>query len=539
MTRLFRTTGGARRGAAAALALLAAAACTDVTTEPRSAISNNNVFGDPSAYRAAVAKLYGTLALSSQTGPGEADIQGIDAGFGQYLRLLWNLQQLPTDETVLAWNDQSAGVQDLNTQLWTPANGSLAAMYARIMLQATLAGEFLRQTADDQLATRNVSTALRADIARYRAEARFLRALSYWHAIDLFGSVPLVTESTPVGAAAPPQVTRQQLFDFVVSELQTIRTELPAANRADATQYGRATQAAADMLLAKLYLNAAVYTGSPRWADAQAAAQRVIASGAFTLDPSYQRLFLADNHTSPEFVFTVPQDGARTQNFGGTTYLAHAPIGNRLNDNATRDFGIDGGWFGLRARPEFVTLFTGLGADRRGAIIFGEGQTLNISSLTEFGQGYLVPKYRNVTSSGRGGSDLTFADIDYPMFRLADAYLMYAEAAVRGNASAADRATALGYVNALRTRAAAPTIADAQLTADFLLDERARELYWEGHRRTDLVRYGRFTGGAKVWQFKGNAQVGTATPDFRNLFPLPAQELTANPGLTQNPGYGG
>src|SRR5690348_9153098 len=191
MTRHMRTR---TRVGAAALAALAAGAggCTDVTTQPRSAVSSANVFNDAGAYQAAAAKLYGTLALA---GPGDADagssdIQGIDSGFGQYLRALWNLQELPTDEATLAWNDQSAGVQDLNSQTWTTNNGTVTAMYARVMLQATLASEFLRQTSDEALATRNVSAAQRTDIKRYRAEARFLRALSYWHAIDLFGSVP-------------------------------------------------------------------------------------------------------------------------------------------------------------------------------------------------------------------------------------------------------------------------------------------------------------------------------------------------------------
>jgi hypothetical protein len=230
MNRTLRTT------AVATLALLSAAACTDVTTQPRSAIGASNAFGDPGAYRSAVAKLYGTLALSGSGGAGKADIQGIDAGFGQYVRVYWNLQQLPTDETVLAWNDQSAGVQDLNTQRWTPSNGSVTAMYARILLQVTLAAEFLRQTTGEQVAARGASSDLRAQVNTYRAEARFLRALSYWHALDMFGRIPLVTEETPIGAAAPPQASRQELFDFVVRELTTIRDSLPAANRADGTQ---------------------------------------------------------------------------------------------------------------------------------------------------------------------------------------------------------------------------------------------------------------------------------------------------------------
>lgn len=557
MTRSIRTTTpaprGARRpsvlrlGAAAALAGLAAGACTDVTTPPRSAVSSENVFNDAGAYRAAVAKLYGTLALA---GPGDADagssdIQGIDSGFGQYLRAFWNLQQLPTDETTLAWNDQSAGVQELNSQTWTTENGTLTAMYARILLQATLASEFLRQTTDERLAQRAVTPAQRAEITRFRAEARFLRALSYWHGIDLFGSLPLVTEDSPVGGSAPSQSTRQALFDFVTRELHAIRGDLPAANRADATQYGRATQAAVDMLLAKLYLNAQVYTGTARNDSVVAATQRVITSNAFQLDPRYQNLFLADNHTSPEMIFAVPVDGARTRTYGGTTYIAHAQYGPDVGGvQVGRDLGLNGGWYGLRARREFGALFTGLSGDQRGgiqtgvrAIVFTEGQSLTLTKQVDnYGEGYRIHKYRNVTKAGVGGADQNFVDIDFPMFRLADAYLMYAEAVTRGGGGGA-RPTALGYVNALRTRAGAPTIADGELTTAFLLDERARELFWEGHRRTDLIRHGAFTGGTKLWQFKGGTPAGSATPATNNLFPIPTVELAANPGLQQNPGY--
>ena len=532
----------ARATALAALALLAAAGCTDVTTEPRSAISSANVFNDATAYRSAVAKLYGTLALS---GPGDTDgdIQGIDPGFGQYLRAYWNLQELPTDEATLAWNDQSAGVQDLNSQTWTPANGTITAMYARIALQTVLAANFLRETTDERLTARGVPQAERAEIARYRAEARFLRALSYWHAIDLFGSVPFVTEESPIGGSAPPQASRQRLYEYAVAELTAIRDQLPAGNPADATQYGRATQGAVDMLLAKLYLNAPVYTGTARHAEALQAAQRVI-QGSYRLDDRYLDLFLADNHTSPEIVFAIPQDGARTRTFGGMTFIIHAAFGPDVGGvEAGRDLGINGGWYGIRARRNFADLFDGLTGDVRGsirtgpqAIVFATGQTPDLTTQVDnFGQGFRINKFRNVTSTGAPGKDNNFVDTDFPVFRLADAYLMYAEAALRGGGGSP--ATALQYVNALRTRAGAPTITQSELTVDFLLDERARELFWEAHRRTDLIRYGRFTGGTKLWQFKGGVQGGRATEAFRNLYPIPAAELAAGPGLVQNTGY--
>ena len=556
MTRLIDRTTAARNarrrlafriGAFVATAVLAgAAACTDVTTAPKSSVSSGNVFNDPGAYRAAVAKLYGTLALA---GPGDADagssdIQGIDSGFGQYLRAWWNLQELPTDEATLAWNDQSAGVQDLNSQTWTPSNGTVTAMFARILLQATLSSEYLRQTTDAKLDERGVTTTLRADIKRYRAEARFLRALSYWHGIDLFGRMPLITEESPIGAGAPAAATRQVLFDFVAKELHEARADLPAANRADATQYGRATQAAVDMLLAHLYLNAEVYTGTPRYDSVLVARQRVIANGTFSLDPKYQNLFLADNNTSPEIIFAVPVDGARTRTYGGTTYIAHAEFGGDVGGvEAGADLGLNGGWYGLRARREFAGLFDGLTGDVRGAIrtgdpaiVFVEGQSPTLTKQVDnFGEGFRIHKFRNVTKAGVGGSDQNFVDIDFPMFRLADAYLMYAEAVARG--AGGSRSTAVGYINALRTRASAPQIADPELTPIFVLEERGRELFWEGHRRTDLIRYGMFTGGTKLWQFKGGAANGTATDTKFNLYPIPAVDRASNPNLEQNPGY--
>src|SRR6267378_81001 len=200
----------------AALLLLAAAGCTDLTVEPQSTVTESNIFNDPSSYLAFIAREYAGLAVSGQQGPaGLPDISGIDEGFSQYLRLYWETQELPTDEAVIAWND--IGLPEMNTQTWTSQSTMVVAMYYRIFFQVAMANEFLRQTTDAKLNGRNVSSALRADIAQYRAEARFLRALSYWHGIDLFGNIPLVTEADPLGAAAPKQSTRTAIFDFVVS----------------------------------------------------------------------------------------------------------------------------------------------------------------------------------------------------------------------------------------------------------------------------------------------------------------------------------
>ncbi|HEX6746931.1 MAG TPA: RagB/SusD family nutrient uptake outer membrane protein [Longimicrobium sp.] len=514
--------------AAAALLLVGAAGCTDITTEPESSVTGSNIFNDPSSYRAFLAKIYGGLQVTGQQGPaGGADIEGIDEGFSHYLRQYWQLEELPTDEAVIGWGDD--GLPELNTQLWGAANPFLAAMYYRIFFQVSLVNEFLRETTDQKLQGRNAGTDLVNQVHQYRAEARFLRALSYWHGIDLFGNVPLVTEDFQIGATPPTQSTRAEVFNFVVSELNAIRGSLPAAG---AGEYGRADRGAVDMLLAKLYLNAGVYTGTPRLADALVAVQNVIGSGAYSLDPSYRHLFLADNNTSDEIVFAVPSDGAHTRTWGGMTFLVHAAVGGNMN---SANYGIDGGWWGLRVRPEVYNLYSA--GDARGAFFFTSGQTNDIGSIGNFNDGVGAPKYSNVTSGGQPGSNATFPDTDFPMFRLADAYLMYAEIFLRGGGGT--QAQALAYVNALRQRAygnATGNITAAQLTLPFIKDERARELFWEAHRRTDLIRFGTYTT-AGIWQWKGGVKPGKVTEAFRDLYPIPSSELLANPNLTQNAGY--
>jgi hypothetical protein len=516
-------------GATVGLVLVATAACTDTVVEPKSTITETNVFNDPSSYKQFLARVYAGLAVSGQQGAaGQPDIQGIDEGFSQYLRLYWEAQELPTDEAVIGWGD--VGLPEMNTQLWAADNSFVVAMYYRIFFQVGMANEFLRQTTDELLDARGATSALKGQVGQYRAEARFLRALSYWHAIDFFGNVPLVTEDDPLGSTPPQQSTRVDIYNFVVSELEDIKGELPSPG---ASTYGRATGPAASMLLAKLYMNAEVYTGSADWGNALTAVQDVINSGAYSLDPNYRHVFMADNHTSPEMIFPIIQDGLRTQTWGGVTFLIHASCGGSMS-NAT--YGIDGCWWGLRLKQQAYNLFAA--DDPRREFFYTADQNVEVSSIGDWAAGIPAPKYTNVTSGGQSGSHATHVDTDFPVFRLGDAYLMYAEVVLRGGGGS--RAEALAYVNALRERAygdASANITDDELTLPFILDERGRELLWEAHRRTDLVRFGQFTGGDYVWAWKGGAEAGQATQAFRDLYPLPESELVANPNLTQNQGY--
>ena len=506
-------------------ALMVTSCVKDLNLTPKdpNIVTSLTVYSTPAAYKEGLAKLYATFALSGQQGPsGQADIAGIDEGFSNYLRQYWNAQELSTDEAVMAWND--ASIKDFHWQTWAPNDVFIAAVYSRIMYTVALSNEFIRAT----------STSKDADIMKYAAEARFLRALAYSHAIDLFGNPPFVTEADSPGAFFPKQTTRAALFTYIETELKAIETLLGAPK----FEYGRADQAAAWTLLAKLYLNAKTYTGQDKNTECVTYCNKVIAAG-YTLNTIYANNFTADNNISPEMIFPITNDGQHTQSYGGMTYLIHAQIGGSMSP---AKFGVGGGWGGIRTTKALVNKFpdvTGT-ADKR-AMFWTDGQKLDINDIGQFTDGYAITKYSNLTSTGAAAPHAhpDFVDTDYPMFRLADVYLMYAEATLRGG-STGNATTALGYVNALRTRAygnANGNITSAQLTLDFILDERSRELYWEGTRRTDLIRYAKFTGGTYLWPWKGKVAAGTSTETFRDLYPIPSNDLGANPTLKQNTGY--
>lgn len=493
-------------------------------------------FEDPDAYKQFLAKLYAGISLSGQEGPaGSPDLAGLDEGFSNYLRLYWKMQELTTDEALIAWNDGT--IQDLHTQVWTSGNEFIRTMYSRLMYQVALTNEFLRQTTDAKLDERGVAADLRAEIQTFRAEARFLRALTYWHAMDLFANPPFVTENDPIGAFLPPQIARADLFDFVEAELLDILDDMAAPR---ANEYGRADRAAAWMVLAKLYLNAEVYTETPRYADVITYTNNIINAGYVIPDVPYTYSFQADNDSNgaqDEVIFTIPFDGLRTQAFGGMTFITHAPVGGSMDPD---DFGINGGWFGVRTTPTFVELFPGEeDSDDGRALFYTDGQNKDINNVSTFTDGYTLTKYRNLDVNGNPGSDSSgdHTDIDFPMFRLADAYLMYAEAVVRGGGGSMSEA--VSYINQLRARAYGDNsgnVSQGDLDLDFIIDERGRELYWECHRRTDLIRFKQFSNNG-VWQWKGGVPQGTTTESFRDIMPLPATDLGINTNLEQNEGY--
>ena len=511
--------------------------------EPPIGLSSVDVYKDADNYEKVIAKLYAGMSLSGLHGPsGNPDIVGIDEGFSQYIRVLWNLQELPTDHAICRWND--VGIPEMCKMEWSADNSFVKAMYSRIYFQIPIANVFIKESSDESMNDKGFSTEQQNEIRIYRAEARFLRALSYYHAMDLFGSVPFVDESTPIGVFYPQQIERAELFDWLENELIAIENTLTSPSQ---VPYGRASQAAAQSLLAKMYLNAEVYTGTSRWSDCITYCNKVINTGAFALDNNYSNLFMADNHSSSEIIFPICFDGQYTQTWGGTTFLICAALGSTMDAS---DYGMNNGWNGLRATPTFVNIFTDSTLDTRWKFhTSGEkvisGDTVTIYQDVNIGEvltncpdtsGYLVGKFSNLDQMGNPGShvSLTHSDTDFPMFRLADVYLMLAEASLQNG----DAGTALTYMNYIRERAYQGSSYNfSSVTLNDVLEERSKELYWECTRRTDLIRYNKFTGSDLLWSFKGGATDGSSVDNRFNLYPLPTYDIVNNPNLVQNSGY--
>ncbi len=549
-----------------AAALLLAPACTkDLDRTPTYDLSADVVFKDAAGYKAQLAKVYAGFAVTGPNGPdaSSGDIQGIDQGTSDYIRQYWSAQQLTTDEAVIQWGDP--GVQDWHNMNWTSSGVLIRGLYSRLLYEITICNSYLQESTSSKLSSRGITSTDGTNIANYRAEVRFLRALSYYHLLDLYGNPPFADETAPIGTSTlPKQISRADLYAYIASELQLIVGDKTGSSDllkdARTNEYARADKAAAYALLAKMYLNGVTYGGTSAapacYTNAAIYAKKVVDAG-YTLVPNatsgnqlarngYGKLFLVDNNVNnTEVIFPIVFDGKVTQSYGGTTFLTHASVsGTAGADWSPVPYGIGGGWGGTRTTPSLFQQFPDTAADERGSF-HTAGQTLNVTSLTNFSNGYVPIKFRNVTSAGAAGTDPTFVDTDYPMFRLADMYLTYAEAVARGGTG--DANLALQYVNTVRNRAfkgqpggTAGAVTAATLTANnlqFFLDERSRELHWEATRRTDLIRFGKFTKNYS-WQWKGGTSItGNDVDDHLQLFPLPSSELSINTNLKQNAGY--
>lgn len=510
----------------AGLTLLILASCKkQLNLQPPNTTTGSIVFSSDSGAKEALAKVYGAFALTGSGGSGSSDLGGIDAGTSDFVRMLFYAQEFTTDEAVCAWNDP--GVPDLHNMSWTSSDVILEGLYARIMYQVTVANAFIQQASKV-----NLPGTAGTDLAHYMAEARFIRAFDYYEMMDLFGNSPFITDKEAIGTN-PTYITRASLYDYVVSELKSLDSagSLVAARQ---NEFGRADQACVWALLARIYLNAQVYNGTADWADAITYSSKVIAAG-YQLLPKYQNNFLADNGTSAntEQILSIAYDGNNTQNYGGTTFIINAEIGGSMSPSA---YGVPGGgWGGNRVTSSIVDLYpTGDGR----SLFYTSGQKEAIAAIGTFTDGYPNIKWQNVTSTGTTPAGASvYATTCFPLFRLAEQYLIYAEATLRGG-TGGSQTLALQYFNDLRQRAYGNSNGNmTSITLQDVLDERGREMIWECVRRSDLIRYGLFTSQNYVWPWKGGVASGTGVDGHYNLFPLSSTDVNANPNLKQNPGY--
>lgn len=531
--------------------LTSATSCvSDLDQYPHTETTSKDVYTSLANYEAVLGKIYAAMVTSGQGKGGDnKDMESVlnkGAGF-DYMRMFINMQECGTDEFASTWltGEQTTGLTYLS---WDANDAWVSDMYYRIYYNIALCNEFLRNAN-----SANFSGADAEKMKEYKAEVRFMRALFYYHALDFFRNIPMVTENDPVGSFIPPRYTPQQTFDYIESELKDcVGDMLPAST----CPYGQASQGAAYTLLAKLYLNSEVYTGVPKYTECKEACWKVMNMG-YSLEDNYSKLFNADNDKrTNEIIFALPVSAEHTVSWGSSTYLVCGQVSMSNANQNVADYGVTAGWSEFRLRPEFVDKFTQTDIDGNGdkrCKFFTNGQSKDVTSMTDETAGYLSEKWSNLKDDGTTASNTGDAgvDTDFPLFRLADVYLMYAECVVRlhndwdnwagGSDAESDsrKKGAIYWINKVRERAYgkgkgqvwSSNFANDDEFLQFILDERARELYHEGYRRTDLIRYGQFTTNKYIWQWKGGVHDGQAVDSKYNIYPIPNTELTANPNL--------
>lgn len=533
---------------------------------------------DPNFKANALGICYSGIAVSGISGAVSSYVGGLDPGTSAYLRTIFTLGEFPTDELTWIWpNDEGGSLGDLIACTWSSSNTIVYGAYYRLLGHIAICNQFLANTADDT----------DAETLEMRAQARVLRAYSYYNMIDLFGQSSFITEEAEVGAA-PVQASRLEVFNFIENELtEIVDQKLISENPV----YGRVGLDGAEALLARLYLNAEVYSGTARWADCQARCENIIRrhqGGGFVsptdgtatgLAKEYLYLFCEDNKqympggsnkAENEILFGIAFDQDMTQSYGGPTFIVASTITNSTMC-PRQNYGCSGEWACIKGIKQMAERFYGLPHDKRDdlwirGIYPGEDYSdefLGFTSAWGTTGGNVIIKFTGNTIAKNPAAvdyskpltlfdgqydangvwqpnyDATvFMSTDQPIIRLADIYLMYTECYINGGVG--DRQKALNYINYIRERAGSPAFNSAELTKKNLMDERSRELYLESVRRTDLIRNGMFVGPQQtVWQVKGNINnmEGTRIDDKYALFPIPNAVLNSQPDFKQNPGY--
>ncbi len=523
-------------------ALLGTTSCVnDLDTQPldKDELVSNVVFkADINAYTQSLAKIYAGMVIGgNKGGDADQDVKGIDGGSqASFLRVLWNMQELASDMAHCAWNDP--GIPDFNHLSWDSSSPWIKGSYYRLAYQINLANAFLRETTDDKLKSRGCNEQVKKTIKEYRAEARFLRALTYMYALDLYRNYPFFDENSPIGSKRPKQIMKKDLFNYVEKELLESEKSLAAPVVGWNENYGHANKAAAWAALSRLYLNAETYVGVKKYTECITYCKKIINAG-YELEPKYADMFKADNDHSKEMIFPLRYEGDQTMTWGGMTALLCWGSSQFQEETNAK-----GAWQGVRAKSSLLKLFTNENEykkDTRFSMLRLDG-TKNVEIVKEGDfkdNGIPVTKFCNLNKNGSKPAS-NEAYVDFPLFRLGEIYLNLAEAVLRGG-TGVTKNVAMGYLNQLRKRAykdktSAP-IDDNNFTLKFLLDERGRELFFEAQRRTDLVRFGKYTSADYVWPWKGGVAEGKGVDDKYKVFPLPSDDIGSNLNLKQNDRY--
>jgi hypothetical protein len=506
---------------AAAVVLLLSSACTDLTEVPSSSITPENFYRNETEAIGGLASVY-------------AQMRCCDGGIGSY----YGVSEVTTDEIIVPtrgtdWYDNGKWL-DLHRHTWTANspgtldninNAWLGSFNGVARANVVLA------------ALEHVDFATKPVIV---AELRALRAWYYYTLMDMFGGVPIVTTTE---IKPRERNTRAEVFKFIEDELIAARPDLP--DKWPAAMNGRITKGVADAILASIYLNAEVFTGTvteaglqkgaARWQDAVTVSDRILNSGVYTLAADWRSNFRADNGNSPENIFVIK-------------YLNQPDLGLVFAMSILHYNQYSGGsapWNGFSTLAETYNAFdpadqrrqifligmqvnqvTGLPVtDRAGNPLFFDPNIINDAQAAEnIGARILKwPVDPNHLDQNNGN--------DYTHFRLAEIYLIKAEAL---NELGGNTAGALALVNTVRARVA-PLLTGPYTQAEFrqvILNERLFELTAESKRRQDLIRMGQFN--TRPWAFKSPASL---TQAYRVLMPIPQTQLSTNPLLVQNAGY--
>lgn len=531
--------------AAALLISLASTSClNDLDKEPISPKIDLNVNND-----GLLNKCYANFGIngngSGDDSDSDPDVKGFtDNGMTGLVRAMFNMNELPTDEATCSWGD---GLQELNSAKFDPSHPWVKLYYTRLTLGITFCNQYLEVAGGED--------------KQKTAECRFLRAMQYYLLMDAYGNVGFSTT-----LEKPHRMERAELYKWLVEELNAIEPDLaePRVKTGSDADYGRVDKAACWLLLSRLYLNAEVYTGNAEWQKAKDYAKKVMESPYDINTTSagrwsaYQLVFMADNDrtaASKEILFPIVNISGKTRSYGNSLFLIAAcfdPAMHANPDDATGSNGLVGQqWIGLHPRVTLLKKFfpstsapevpsyemTSQAGDDR-AIFWGQGRSYEIENITKSAEGYGVCKFLNYNSDNSTNTDPAFADMDWPFMRAAEAYLNYAEADARLNGGKTSQ-EGTRILNKLRARANASTRAESSnYSLNEICDEWAREFYFEGMRRTTLVRFGLFGGNTGYnWDWKGGESAGKDFEAFKNIYPIPLTQLQSNSNLKQNPGY--